>query len=707
MERLAGMRNYRSFETRIEISLLSRAGIAAILLLSANAISGQGASAARTAESPLQQHYDAAESSQAKGDLAQAATEYKLFLAEALHRVANGRAQVGEYSEAVPLFDEALTLTPNNSALEMDYAEAALDAHDLSKSQRLAQELIDSSPKNARDLRMAKLHWLLGQVMLGIVDVNRARDQFVAAVAISPTFENQYALAQAYLAMLDKSSAAKLFAKMLAQFRDSAQIHMQFGLAYANADFPDEAISEFNKTLARNDRLLDAHYSLGASYLSKSGDTAFVEAEAEFRKELSFHPDDFYSYYELGHLAMNEHQLPEALADLTRAGELNPNSDDTFLMLGDLDSQLGKPADAEVALRHAIQVCIDPSRNHYQIRGAHYELGLLLIQDGKIEEGKKEMQIAEDLLLQNRKLDAANLAGKSIVRFPSRKADAITDPAAAARVKQFEEQVGPVIADSFNNLGAFSAQTQDYASASSYFKQASQWNPEMDGLDYNWGRAAFGARDYRQAAICLSRYMQAHPDDARPRVPLGMSQFMLSDYSSAINTLSPLGAQLDTVPLLAYAYAESLVKTGDTDQGIARLESLEKTNPNLAMVPVALGDAFASQKQYQKAEVQLRTALHINPADKNAQFDLALTLIALGQKDEAQSLLKELADQPGTNDPKIFYQLGKLQLDLGDTDAAITNLEDAARLAPDDDAIRLELTEASHGKDETAKVKNK
>ena len=695
------MRTRQSFERR----LLSRASIAAILLISATAIPGQGASTARTAESPLQQHYDAAEALQAKGDLAQAATEYKLFLAEALHRVANGRAQVGEYSEAVPLFDEALTFTPNNSALEIDYAEAALDAHDLPKAQHLAQELIDSSPKNARDLRMAKLHWLLGQVMLGIVDVNGARDQFAAAVAISPTFENQYALAQAYLAMLDESSAAKLFAKMLAQFGDSAQIHMQFGLAYANADFPDEAISEFKKTVARNDRLLDAHYSLGASYLSKSGDTAFVEAEAEFRKELSFHPDDFYSYYELGHLAMNEHQLPEALGDLTRAGELNPNSDDTFLMLGDLDSQLGRTADAEVALRHAIQVCTDPSRNHYQIRGAHYELGLLLIQEGKTEEGKKEMQAAEDLLLQNRKLDAANLAGKSIVRFPSRKADAITDPAAAAKVKRFEDQVGLVIADSFNNLGAFSAQTEDYASASDYFKQASEWNPGMDGLDYNWGRAAFGARDYRQAAICLSRYMQAHPDDARPRVPLGMSQFMLSDYSSAINTLSPLGAQLDTVPLLAYAYAESLVKTGNTDQGIARLESLEKADPSLAMVPVALGDAFASQKQYQKAEVQLRAALRINPADKNAQFDLALTLIALDQKGEAQSLLKELADQPGTNDPKIFYQLGKLQLDLGNTDIAIISLETAAKLAPDDGAIRLELTKAHDLKGETAKAK--
>ncbi len=98
-------------------------------------------------------------------------------------------------------------------------------------------------------------------------------------------------------------------------------------------------------------------------------------------------------------------------------------------------------------------------------------------------------------------------------------------------------------------------------------------------------------------------------------------------------------------------------------------------------------------------------ALHLNPADMTAIYDLAVTLIALGQKDGALSLLNELAQEPEMNDPKIFCQLGKLQLDLGDTDAAITNLEVAARLAPDDDAIRLELQKARDLKSETAKVK--
>ncbi len=677
----------------LEPARFHRAGIAAALIFTAAAASAQHAAPPHAQESPLQQHYDAAQTLQANGDLLQAASQYRLFLAEALHRVANGRAQVGEYPEAVPLFDEALILAPNQTSLAMDYTSAALDAHDLLKAQHLAQQLLDTSPKDAKSDQTAALHRLLGQALLGLDDNKGARDQFAQAVALNPSFENQYSLAQAYLALLDKEDAAKIFAKLQTEFTETAQMHMDFGLAYWDADFPEEAIPEFKKTLARNSRFPDAHYTLGASYLKRSGDTAFPAAEAEFHKELAIHPNDFFSYYELGYLAMNRHQLDEAYRDLKRASELDPYSDDVFLLLGDLDSQLNKPAEEEIALRRAIHLCVDPSRNHYQIRGAHYELGLLLIQQGKTDEGKKELQTAQDMLLLNRKLDAANLAGKTIVKFPARHTDSITDPAAVARVKQFEQQVSGAIGDSFNNLGVLSAQDENYVAASAYFKQAAYWNPTMDGLDYNWGRAAFGAHDYQQAVLCLDRYTQAHPEDPRPRVPLGMSQFLLADYADAVHTLSPLGPQLDTVPLLAYAYADSLVKTGEVDRGIDRLQRLQTTDPNMAVVPIALGEAFASQKQYQKAEAQLQTALRLEPSNKNAKYDLALTLIDLGQKDEPQSLLKELA-QSGTNKPAVFYQLGKLQLEAGNTSEAITNLATAARLAPGDDTIRQELTAA-------------
>jgi Flp pilus assembly protein TadD len=173
-----------------------------------------------------------------------------------------------------------------------------------------------------------------------------------------------------------------------------------------------------------------------------------------------------------------------------------------------------------------------------------------------------------------------------------------------------------------------------------------------------------------------------------------MSEFELSDYAGAVSTLTPLGTQLDAVPLIAYAYAESLVKTGETDRGISRLEQLEAAHPDFEPVPVALGAALVHEKQYAKAEAELRRALQLQPGDSAAKSDLAVTLLALGQKDEAESSLKELAaSEP--NNPTILYQLGKLELDRGDTKDAVTNLEAAEKLAPQDKAIHEELALAT------------
>ena len=63
----------------------------------------------------------------------------------------------------------------------MDYAEAALSAHDLLKVQRIVQQLLASFPVGSRDKHVAKLHWLMGQVLLGMNDSRGAKQQFTQA----------------------------------------------------------------------------------------------------------------------------------------------------------------------------------------------------------------------------------------------------------------------------------------------------------------------------------------------------------------------------------------------------------------------------------------------------------------------------------------------------------------------------------------------
>ena len=91
----------------------------------------------------MRQHYDAAFRFQAAGDLAQAGMQYKLFLADALHELGNGRADIGEYTRALPLYEDAIALAPADFILHLDYARAALDAGDPSKARVLAQDALN------------------------------------------------------------------------------------------------------------------------------------------------------------------------------------------------------------------------------------------------------------------------------------------------------------------------------------------------------------------------------------------------------------------------------------------------------------------------------------------------------------------------------------------------------------------------------------
>ena len=142
-----------------------------------------------------------------------------------------------------------------------------------------------------------------------------------------------------------------------------------------------------------------------------------------------------------------------------------------------------------------------------------------------------------------------------------------------------KDQLRPPVADSYNNLGAIAATNNDYSGAVAYFKRAALWDPSLDGLDYNWGRAAFAGSQYADAILPLSHYLKSHPDDTGGRSVLAISQFMTGDYHGCIETLQPVIGKSDLVPQVEYVYAESLIKTGQVSAGTERLQTLEKLHP--------------------------------------------------------------------------------------------------------------------------------
>jgi len=637
------------------------------------AVSRAQAENAILSSSALQVHYEQARKYLTANNLEQAADEYRLFLADALGELAVGIAHAGQYKQAVPYFEEALTLAPDSPALKLEYAHAALRSGDLEHASSLVEQaaLDDTQDKTLQ----AKVHLLRGRVF-GKKNANeQARRELEQAVALDPTFENGYALAVTCLNMEDKNCAAKIFSEMSASFGDSAQLHMYYGRAYQNSDFQTEAVTEFQRAIAMDSHVAGAHYSLAAVYLAVGGNVKLSQAMDELKIEIRLFPKNAIAYAALGHLEADQHNLAEAEKNLSRAAALNTRNPDTFLYLGQLYAEMRKPKEAEAALRTSIRLTTDPSRNRYEVQKAHYLLGRLLMQSGKTEEGKKELAASQALLNANLSRDRDKLSdyleensgmgsrsdpqSRMQAAVVAEHSEAEADPEAQQQVEEFKKQIGPAVADSYNNLGAIAAREKNFHVAVRYFEHAAEWNPGMDGLALNVGRAAYAAGEFREAIAPLTRYIQAHPDDIQMRSALGLSQFIVRDYVAVLATLGTIEADPATAPQVAYAYAESLVETGQVRSGVERLKSLESRTPNAAAIHRALGEALAVSGDQKSGAQELETAIQLNPQSAES-----------------------------------YNALGKLQLSEGDIAAAIVSLERAVSLEAQDGAFHHDLADA-------------
>ena len=468
-------------------------------------------------KSSVHHHYDAAYRFQSSGDFERADIEHTLFLVAALDHMANFYANTGDYAHAGPLYDEALSLSPADFELLMDYAGASLDAHDPKKAKSLLQVAGDMVPTSASVRQKAEVRRMLGSSLRALGDTKAAIEQFQAAIAVDPTIENLCTLGDVELED-DAQAASAIFAKVVAQFGDTAAVRMRIGRIYALGGLPGRAIEEFRKAVARDDKMPGAHYSLGAAYMSNSAKD-FPRAEAEFRKELALHPNDTFSYPQLGVIAMRRHDYHEAEVDYKHAVASNPLDADNFADLGKLYMETHRLSDAEAALRKAIALTVDPARNNYAIQRTHYRLGRLLMANGNTSEGERELQTSEELLTKQDIQSGSKLSGEQVEQNPLQRTRVAT-PAETAELKTFAKQTGPLIAGSYNNLGVHAAMEEEFHKAAGYFQLAAKWNPALSGVDSNWGRAAFAAHECEQAIGPLHRALAAHPRDSEVQAML-------------------------------------------------------------------------------------------------------------------------------------------------------------------------------------------
>lgn len=544
---------------------------------------GQAATAGQQRLS-LQAVLDAAQSAQAKGDISAAESGYRAFLTRAQLELGGAYALARDADRSDALFDGVMRLS-HSPGIVLEAARAGLLANELARAARLSTEVIAAAPTDK--VILAGAHQVLGSVLLKQEKDAEARKHFEIATALDPTFQNGYDLAVTCLNLGDEACAVRLFEEMRTSLGDTAELHLAFGKAYGNSDFQQRAIREFELAIAKDPRLPGVHYLLAAVLLaSGTEESARSAAENELNTELTISPKDPLTFAALGQIALVRRDTSKAIDLLQQSVAYGPSLPEGYLYLGQAYFDAGQPAPAQEALRTCIQLTGDESRNRYQVQKAHYLLGRILAQQGNAEAAHAEMAMSRELANKALKLDKTRLAGVMATAHPAQvevplpdakgqKAIGATRNEQAQRAaQQLEIQLRPALADAYNNLGAIIAGRADYTDAAADFRAAAQWNPALEGLDYNWGRAAFAANLFAEAIPPLTRYAASHPQDQGAYAVLAISRFKTDDFQGCLGALQRTADVDGQAPQIRYIYAVSLVKTGRLEEGLLRLRAL-------------------------------------------------------------------------------------------------------------------------------------
>lgn len=692
-------------------------------------------SAQQPQQDELAKHISAAETFQISGDLLNAGIENRAIIAVGLHGVGNLAIEEGKYKDAVKMLSES-KLYDDNAQVKTDLAIAYLQTGDIEKALVEAQSAVNLDPK------FAYARYILGNIYFTKENYEAALPELEKVIILAPDFDAARALGLTYLHLKQLERAKLLFEEMQAAFKEeNSELHILFGQAFEQTNYPLEAEREFKRATAINPKQAKANFFLGYVILQYGGSERLAEAGQAFERELKLTPDDFYSNFFAGVVASSENDPKRAVALLQKAVALNPKSSEAYLFLGQSQMEANDLKTAEKNLRRAIELSVNTSKNGFESRRTHYMLGRLLIADGRREEGEKELLKARELQTKLIKTtrdelnvlfsqvvgDSKILPIKTVAQTQTN-SEMPTDlsPQRIAEIKKSKAYLADVLAQAFYNLAVIAVQNGQLAEALEKFSAASEWQPDFPNLNRSWGIVAFRAKEFDKAIAPLGKQLKANPQDNLARQMLGASFYFTNDFKNAVETLKPLESAITDDAELAYFYGISLIQTernqeaipvfnklaeasqkngeilnyaaqgfmflGDYERAVKEFQTVSAIAPQTPKVNYSIGQSLIRLNRYDEAEKAFQKELEINPSDESSKYHLALTMIERKIKtDDAVKLLNE-AIELRSNYADAQYQLGKIFIEKGEIEKAISQLEAAANSDAQKDYIRYQLS---------------
>ncbi len=478
----------------------------------------------------------------------------------------------------------------------------------------------------------ADVHRTLGKTYFALGDYEKSARALEVAVKLAPKdFNTSFTLAITYLQQRQFTDARRVFDSMIAEFGEQPQIRIAIGRAFREAGRLPEAIEEFKRAIALNSQFPGAHYNLGLAYLWNEGASAVANAEGEFKIELAANPNDFFSNYYLGITCIFQRKWEPAIDFLTTASRIQPNNPDPYFQLGQVYQELKKHDQAINVLTKAIQLNPNLPHNKFQVTTAHYRLAQSLLQTGQTEAGRKELQVASELKARAFEM-TQSLSAKQSTMGSSRLPDETPHPT------ETQNSLDP---KTRSELEASEAYLTKIISA----------------LHNSLGLVQAGQQNLTAAAVEFRLAKKWNPQQAGLDYNLGLAYFRAELYREAL----------------------------------APLESEIKSNPANTQARWLLGLSYFNTREYSKAAALLHDVLSSGSTNVELCYAFASSLIKEGKVDAAAQAIEQMTVLTGTT-PRLHALRGQLQYATGNFEGAISNLETAVKLEPENADFHYELS---------------
>jgi tetratricopeptide (TPR) repeat protein len=242
--------------------------------------------------------------------------------------------------------------------------------------------------------------------------------------------------------------------------------YLNFGIAFSEYGYPDEAESAFQRAIEADPSLEVAWFNLGTIFLNKK---SYPEARRCLLEAARLNPKDSDAWNNLGSISGMQARYDEALEYFTRSAQADPNHSNAVQNMMRIYEFQGRVSDAQKAMEKLVSLAPGNA-------DLHLDLAITLVAQNDLQRAREELETSVRL--------------------------------------------GPNNPDAINNLGAVLLSMGHSAEALERFEQCRRIAPDFDRAVINAAVVYNRTGQHAQARKVLEEFLARHADDSQVRTAL-------------------------------------------------------------------------------------------------------------------------------------------------------------------------------------------